>query len=68
VKTVLLCAALLLTVTANAASESRATLTGQRTDASFRGGPLLICEYAGARARFEILAQSGKCAPQITVR
>jgi len=68
VKTPLFCALLLLAVAANAASGSRATLTGRRMNASLPGSPLLICEYAGAQAKFEILAQSGKCAAYITVR
>lgn len=67
-KTPLLCALLLLSITANAASGSRASLTGRRLDTTFPGGPLLICEYSGAQAKFEILAQTGKCAAYINVR
>ena len=67
-KTSALCVGLLLAVTANAAIRSRAALTGQHLNASSPGGPLLICEYSGAGAKFEILAQSGKCAPFINVQ
>jgi hypothetical protein len=28
----------------------------------------LICEYSGAGAKFEILSQTGKCAPYITIQ
>lgn len=67
-KTSALCVGLLLAVTADAATGSRATLTGQHLNASFSGGPLLICEYSGAGVKFEILAQSGKCAPFLNVQ
>lgn len=62
------CAGLLFAVSANAGLTSRATLTGAHVNQSFTGGPLLICEYSGARARFEILSQNGKCAPYIDVQ
>jgi hypothetical protein len=63
-----LCAGLLLAASAHAAISSRAVLIGQHLNTSFAGGPLLICEYSGARAKFEILAQTGKCAPFIKVQ
>ena len=62
-----LCAGLLLAVSAHAAISSRAVLTGRHVK-TFAGAPLLICEYSGARAKFEILAQTGKCAPFIQVQ
>jgi hypothetical protein len=66
-KTSALCVGLLLTVAANAATQTRATLTGQHVNASHASGPLLICEYSGADAHFEILALNGRCAPYIEV-
>jgi hypothetical protein len=59
---------LLVAVSANAAFTSRATLVGQHVKRDFAGDPLLICEYLGAGARFEILSQTGKCAPYITIQ
>lgn len=67
-KTLALCAGLLFAVSANAESSSRATLIGQHLNRSFPGSPLLICEYSGSRAKFEILSQNGKCAPYIDVQ
>jgi hypothetical protein len=67
-KTFALCAGLLFAVTANAGFTPRATLVGQRVIASASGGSLLICEYAGARAKFEILAQRGSCARYLDVQ
>jgi hypothetical protein len=63
-----LCTALLLTLTAHAGVAARAPLTGQHTSGYLDGAPLLICEYAGERAKFEILSQNGKCAPFIQVQ
>ena len=67
-KTLTLLTGLLVAISANAAFTSRATLVGQHLDRSFAGDPLLICEYSGAGAKFEILSQTGKCAPYITVQ
>jgi len=67
-KTLVLCAGLLLTLSANAEFTERAALVGQHVSGSFGGSSLLICEYSGTRARFEILSRSGTCAPYIDVR
>ena len=67
-RTLALCAGLLFAVSANAAFSARATLIGQHLNRSFPGSPLLICEYSGSRAKFEILSQNGKCAPYIDVQ
>ncbi len=67
-KTLAFCAGLLFAVAANAEFAARATLIGQRLNGYFGGTPLLICEYAGSRANFEIVSQNGKCAPYITVQ
>ena len=67
-KTLTLLTVLLVAVSANAAITSRATLVGQHVNRAFAGDPLLICEYSGAGAKFEILSQTGKCAPYITIQ
>jgi hypothetical protein len=67
-KTLALCVGLLAAVSTNAESIERATLVGQHVRGSFAGSPLLICEYSGSLARFEILSQSGMCAPYIDVQ
>jgi len=67
-KTLAFCAGLLFAVTANAEFTARATLIGQHVNGYFGGTPLLICEYAGSRANFEIVSQNGKCALYITVQ
>jgi hypothetical protein len=67
-KTLAFCAGLVFAASANAAFTARATLTGQHLNRSFPGNPLLICEYSGSHAKFEILSQNGKCAPYIDVQ
>jgi hypothetical protein len=66
-KMLAMCAGLLLAVAANAGSAGRAPLIGRHLNGYFQGNPLLICEYAGARATFEILSENGTCAPYIEV-
>ncbi len=66
-KTLALCAGLLFTVTSNADSPARANLIGAHVKDASRGSPLLICEYARAGAKFEILSRNGNCAPYIDV-
>jgi hypothetical protein len=66
-KKLALCLGVLFAVAANASLASRAALVGQHTVASSTGSAL-ICEYSGARAKFEILAQHGNCAPYIEVQ
>jgi hypothetical protein len=67
-KTLAFCVGLLFAMSANAEYVARAMLIGQHLNRSFAGSPLLICEYSGARAKFEILSQNGKCAPYIDVQ
>jgi hypothetical protein len=67
-KTLTLLTGLMVAVSANAAITSRATLVGQHVSRAFPGDPLLICDYSGAGAKFEILSQTGKCAPYITIQ
>lgn len=59
---------LLVAASAQAAFTSRAALVGQHVNHAFAGDALLICEYSGAGAKFEILSRSGKCAPYITIQ
>ena len=63
-----MCAGVLFAVAANAALTSRAALVGQHRVAGAAGTSALICEYSGARAKFEILAQHDSCAPFIEVQ
>ena len=67
-KTLTLLTGLMVAVSANAAFTSRATLVGQHVSRAFPGDRLLICEYSGAGAKFEILSRTGKCAPYITIQ
>lgn len=67
-KKLILLTGLLVAASAHAGFISRAALVGQHVNRAFAGDPLLICEYSGAGAKFEILSQSGKCAPYITIQ
>lgn len=73
-KTLTFCAGLLFAISANAGFSAhagfsaRATLIGQHLNRSFAGSPLLICEYSGEAAKFEILSQNGKCAPYLAIQ
>ena len=67
-KTLVLCTGILFALSVNAQGGTRAALTGQHTNRMLTDEPLLICEYTGARAKFEILSQDGKCAPYINVQ
>lgn len=66
-KKLALCLGVLFAVAANAALTTRVPLAGQHTVASPAGRSSLICEYQGSRAKFEILAQHGACAPFLDV-
>ncbi len=59
---------LMVAAAADGGSAARAVLVTQHVNRAFAGEQLLICEYSGAGARFEILSQSGQCAPYLTVR
>jgi hypothetical protein len=67
-KTLTVCAGLLFAMAANAEFVARAALVGQRLNWSLAGSSMLICEYSGERANFEILSQNGTCAPYIDVQ
>jgi hypothetical protein len=62
VKTVILCAGLLIALSANAEVGVRAVLVGQRVVSSYPGTPILICRYAGPEANYEIVAPKSRCA------
>jgi hypothetical protein len=62
-KTIAVCAGLLLALSANADAVVRAKLVSQRLVSSFPGTPILICRYLGPEARYEVVASSPKCAP-----
>ncbi len=53
---------------ADGGAAARAMLAGQHVNHAFAGEQLLICEYSGARAKFEILSQTGQCAPYLTLQ
>jgi hypothetical protein len=61
-------AVLLLAAAADAAISARASLIGSHLIPTTSGSSLLICEYSGERAKFEILSQNGKCARYIDVQ
>ena len=67
-KTLTLLTGLLIAVSANAAFTSQAKLVGHHMSRAFPGDPLLICEYSGAGAKFEILSQTGRCPPYIPLQ
>ncbi len=60
--------ALLLSSGAQADFSNRAALIGHHFKGSVEGNPVLVCVYSGALAKFEIVSQSGSCAPFIEVR
>ncbi len=41
----------------------QAKLIGQRLVSSFPGAPVLVCQYAGPEARYEVVASTPSCAP-----
>jgi hypothetical protein len=67
-KTLVLCAGILVALSANAQPSARAALIGKQVNTSNANGPLLICKYVSPNAKFEILSQNGKCAPYINVQ
>ena len=67
-KTLAICAGLLMALSANAQPAARAALTARQVNNSHANGPLLICKYVSPNAKFEILSQNGKFAPYINVQ
>ena len=66
-QTLAFCAGLLIALTATA-DVTHAPLVGRHLADRFGGAPLLICEYAGSHATFEILSLDGQCAPYLDVQ
>ena len=56
---------LLVTLPAGAQATLRAKLVGQRIISSYPGAPILVCQYRGPRARYEVIASSSTCAPYL---
>jgi len=63
VKTIALCAGVLFALAGHAGAAERAVLVGERVIASYPGSPILICQYAGPEARYEIVSpKNARCA------
>lgn len=66
-KTLTLLSGVLFAISASAQGGARATLIGKHVT-THAGTAILICEYSGERARFEIMSQNGTCARYINVQ
>jgi hypothetical protein len=66
-KAITICAGLLIALSASAQDTFRAKLVGQRVVSTYPGTPILVCQYAGAGAKYEIVASAGSCARYITL-
>jgi hypothetical protein len=66
-KTVAVCVGLLIALSANAEVAVRAKLVGQRLVSFTPGNPILVCQYKGPEARYEVVAASGACAPYLVL-
>jgi hypothetical protein len=64
-KTIAVCMGLVFAWSANAADTLRAQLVGQRVVSSYPGTPILVCQYRGAEAKYEVVASTDKCAPYL---
>ncbi|MGD0501290.1 MAG: hypothetical protein ABSD02_00990 [Steroidobacteraceae bacterium] len=64
-KAIAICAGLLIALSANAQDPLRAKLVGQRVVSSYPGTPILVCQYAGPGAKYEVVASAGTCARYI---
>jgi hypothetical protein len=53
----------LLAAAALAGEAEQAKLIGQRVVSSFPGSAVLVCQYQGSEARYEVVASSKLCAP-----
>jgi hypothetical protein len=61
-KAIAICAGLLIALSAAAQDPARAILVGQRVISSYPGAPILVCRYAGAGAKYEVVTSSATCA------
>ena len=66
-KAITICAGLLIALSASAQDTFRAKLVGQRVVSTYPGTPILVCQYAGSGAKYEIVASAGSCARYITL-
>ncbi len=64
-RAIALCAGLLIALSAAAQDPVRAKLVGRRVVDSYPGAPILVCQYAGPGATYEVVASSGSCARYI---
>jgi hypothetical protein len=67
-KAVMICAGLLIALSAGAQDELRAKLVGQRVVSSYPGTPILVCRYAGPGATYEVVASAATCARYLELR
>ncbi len=49
-------------MSAAAQSPLRAKLVGQRIVSSYPGAPILVCQYAGPGAKYEVVVSTPTCA------
>jgi hypothetical protein len=61
-KAIAICAGLLIALSAAAQDPARAKLVGRRVVSSYPGAPILVCQYAGAGATYEVVASTATCA------
>jgi hypothetical protein len=61
-KALMICAGLLIALSAGAQDGLRARLVGQRVVSSYPGTPILVCRYAGPGATYEVVASAATCA------
>jgi len=62
-KAIALCLGLAAASAIPAGEPVQAKLIGQRVVSSFPGTPVLVCQYAGPEARYEVVASTATCAP-----
>ena len=58
---------LLIAGAAGAADSPRAELVGQRVISSYPGSPILVCRYRTAQAKYDVVAASASCAPDLAL-
>jgi hypothetical protein len=54
---------LLFALSVHADVPVHAKLVGQRVVSSFPGRPILVCQYLGPEAKYEVVASGESCAP-----
>jgi hypothetical protein len=58
----MICAGLLIALSAGAQEQLRAKLVGRRVVSTYPGTPILVCQYAGPGANYEVVASASTCA------